>query len=314
MPLPSLLRAWKTKPWIKRLSGLTLRHSTATCGVESWIAFLPDSHVSLSPSPACDSPRTTPDGSGPTSQEYLVKYDPVSSSWKTCQGSFLPDLETFSGTWPRSGSMRNGVVFERAMSAPAIGGNGGSAWQTPRAIYGEHPGMVDPSHLTGQAQAGPTPDAGQYGSTTGKDGERRPLLGQMATRHWSTPQAQDAQGAKTPEQIATMRAKGHGVKNLNETAVNSWPTPKARDHRPGGYASEMKRNNPDLSALAVTHSHPAQTETGQPTLPNTRTLNPRFVEALMGWPIGWTDCERAVTALCHSKPRSRGEASAPGKE
>ena len=28
-----------------------------------------------------------------------------------------------------------------------------------------------------------------------------------------------------------------------------------------------------------------------------RTLNPLFVEALMGWPIGWTDCGSAVTGL-----------------
>jgi len=35
-----------------------------------------------------------------------------------------------------------------------------------------------------------------------------------------TPQAHDAQGPKTPAQVATMRAKGFGVRNLNETAVN----------------------------------------------------------------------------------------------
>jgi hypothetical protein len=31
-------------------------------------------------------------------------------------------------------------------------------------------------------------------------------------------------------------------------------------------------------------------------------LNPQFVEALMGWPIGWTACDSAVTESCHSKP------------
>ena len=47
------------------------------------------------------------------------------------------------------------------------------------------------------------------------------------SRLWPTPQAHDAQGPKTPEQIATMRAKGHGVKNLNEE-VRSAPSASRR--------------------------------------------------------------------------------------
>ncbi len=39
-----------------------------------------------------------------------------------------------------------------------------------------------------------------------------------------TPQAHDAQGGETPEQVAAMRAKGHGVWNLNEVV---FPTPRA---------------------------------------------------------------------------------------
>jgi hypothetical protein len=30
-------------------------------------------------------------------------------------------------------------------------------------------------------------------------------------------------------------------------------------------------------------------------------LNPRFVEALMGWPIGWTSCVSVVEELCPNK-------------
>ena len=32
------------------------------------------------------------------------------------------------------------------------------------------------------------------------------------------------------------------------------------------------------------------------------TLNPRFVEWLMGWPIGWTDCDSQVTEWFLLKP------------
>jgi hypothetical protein len=45
---------------------------------------------------------------------------------------------------------------------------------------------------------------------------------------WPTPQAHDAQGPKTAKQQEVMRAKGHGVANLNEKALLAdWPTPMA---------------------------------------------------------------------------------------
>ena len=49
---------------------------------------------------------------------------------------------------------------------------------------------------------------------------------------WATPQAHDQHGGKTPEQIATMRAKGAGVCNLNEQVMLcGWVTPMASDDR-----------------------------------------------------------------------------------
>ena len=54
-------------------------------------------------------------------------------------------------------------------------------------------------------------------------------LGVMAQTLLPTPQAHDAAGAKTPEQVAIMRGRGHGVSNLNEAATHLLPTPKAND-------------------------------------------------------------------------------------
>jgi hypothetical protein len=87
---------------------------------------------------------------------------------------------------------------------------------------------------------------------------------------WATPQAHDAQGPKTPEQIAVMRAKGHGVKNLNEQAC--WGTPTARDHKSGRGNNE--REYKELTPMVE------RQQSGK--------LNPRWVETLMGLPIGWT--------------------------
>jgi hypothetical protein len=104
-----------------------------------------------------------------------------------------------------------------------------------------------------------------------------PLTAQV--KQWATPQAHDAQGPKTPEQIEAMRAKGHGVKNLNEQA--QWGTPTARDHK-SGRGNEV-REYKELTPMVE------RQQSGK--------LNPRWVETLMGLPIGWTmpSCIRPVT-------------------
>ena len=57
-----------------------------------------DSHANPSPSLANDGHKTIPDGFGPSSQDAFAFYDHDSHCWKTSQGSFLPDLETYSVT------------------------------------------------------------------------------------------------------------------------------------------------------------------------------------------------------------------------
>jgi hypothetical protein len=44
---------------------------------------------------------------------------------------------------------------------------------------------------------------------------------------------------------------------------------------------------------------------GAESLPGDRTLNPRFVEWLMGWPTGWTDCASAATGSFRWRRRLR---------
>jgi hypothetical protein len=58
-----------------------------------------------------------------------------------------------------------------------------------------------------------------------------------------TPQAHDKHGAKTPDQVAAMRARGAGVRNLNEVAVNELllRTPTAQLAANGGSQHPEKR-------------------------------------------------------------------------
>jgi DNA (cytosine-5)-methyltransferase 1 len=92
----------------------------------------------------------------------------------------------------------------------------------------------------------PTPCARDFKDATASPGavaRNTPSLG--AVEHYlPTPQAHDSQGPKTPEQIATMRAKGFGVRNLNEAAVHElFPTPNASDASGGGQHPDKREGH-----------------------------------------------------------------------
>jgi len=98
--------------------------------------------------------------------------------------------------------------------------------------------------------------------------------------------------------------------------VQAWPTPATRDYRGENSEEHVTTNGTgrmhmDQLPNFVAHgSHCArpdpQTAAGETSSSVRRTLNPLFVEWLMGWPIGWTDCERPVTGFSHWLRRGRG--------
>ena len=79
-------------------------------------------------------------GSGETMRASLASYDPLTSSWKTSQRSFLEGWETFSETWPRSGMMRSGIAFQRPPLAPSITGTGFGSPLIPTPTACDHKG------------------------------------------------------------------------------------------------------------------------------------------------------------------------------
>lgn len=71
----------------------------------------------------------------------LATWNPARSVWETTQGMFCGHLELYSETWPSSGSMRNGQVFERPTSAPPTADSASSSspglLRTPAAAEAE---------------------------------------------------------------------------------------------------------------------------------------------------------------------------------
>lgn len=67
------------------------------------------------------------DTSGPTSPQPFAFYDPDGSCWRTSQGTFPWDSGTFSGTWPKRGSMRSGACYEHPTWEPPTSGPASSS-------------------------------------------------------------------------------------------------------------------------------------------------------------------------------------------
>jgi hypothetical protein len=144
-------------------------------------------------------------------------------------------------------------------------------WPTPTAGDGKSAGS---RNLEGsKAHPGVSlTDAVQYGNST--------------TPRWSTPTVRDAGTELKVTRGAGSQAKGNEkirpllLQVLDE--ARRWPTPQARDWKSGATLQDYGNSRPLSEAVS-----------GQ--------LNPTWVEWLMGFPSGFTDCGPSATA---SSPRS----------
>src|SRR5690606_35594214 len=72
--------------------------------------------------------------SGASRQGSFARWNPATHSWRTAQPCLLGGLDTFSGTWPRWGSMRNGESYLRPTLALRTTASGCGLWlPTPAA-------------------------------------------------------------------------------------------------------------------------------------------------------------------------------------
>ncbi len=73
--------------------------------------------------------------------------------------------------------------------------------------------------------------------------------------------------------------------------LQAWPTPTTQDASNTAGPSQFRRNSLPLNACVFTEHGPQDQEKLKQT-GNRPVLSPAWVETLMGFPIGWTDCGR----------------------
>jgi len=211
--------------------------------------------------------------------------------WKMSQGSFPTFIsDEFSLTWPRAGTMLDGIVFRLAPLAPITRGIECGLWATPRAnetgAYQYDHGDKDKPivlTLTGQVRMFPTPTVGdntQRFNTSPGSANKRPNLGAMAKFNlWRTPQSIDAKGAIHRSTKTFGKRKETDPQVTLADQVELFPTPTSGDCKNRMTSEKAKRlyqSGPTL--VDVTQSLGGM-------------LNPTWVEWLMGWPLGWTALE-----------------------
>jgi hypothetical protein len=233
-----------------------------------------DIHASRFQPPASDSAPKTQDTSGRLSQPELLQCDQVSVSLKTSRDISALGFPTCCKTWQEWVTERRGAWRQRVNAARLTRGKGFSSW--------------------------PTISVNESKNSVGKSQEHRnsiPLGTMAAMQSWPTPNAQVSQDGESPEtwlkRKEAMKAKGyngngcgtpltiavqlHGQRvqvnhSTNGSLPESWATPQTRDGHNLSNPSGTKRHSPDLCRQ----------------MPLGQRLNPRWVETLMGLPIGWT--------------------------
>lgn len=209
---------------------------------------------------------------------HLTGEDLVSSSWKTSQRSLVGEWESFSETWPRSGSMRSGTAYQRRPVAPLTGATGLGLLPTPEASNTKASAMRSNGRSPRNFML-PTPRAAGM-DAMGADLSKSLVRAQQV---WPTPAAMDTGLTTDLDRIEARRQKakatginGNGFGLSLGEAVRLYPTPAARDFR---------------SPNATPYSERGGGKKGE-QLPNAvgGALNPTWVEWLMGFPLGWTAC------------------------
>lgn len=243
-PAKHWLAAWRKAPSTSRQYLQTFEPSRANSIVEEWLESWPVSPARITRLLEGAPASSESTGSfGTNSPEPFASWDQTGLCWRTSQESmfpipqamapyFQPDSTLFLETWPVSGSMRNGCVYEHPEWEPATAGPGGSALPTARAedseSCGNHPGAIT--------------QAENWASPAAHDG-RRPGVDHASTNrmnlnrdaaNWGTPTSRDWKDGTSVD----CEAPTNGL--LGRQVIRNWPTPNTNPEAPNN--GKMREN------------------------------------------------------------------------
>jgi hypothetical protein len=288
--------------------GLTWKPLTAERGEAVLTWCREDSRAKTSAQPArVRASRGSGADCGARWHALLAKFNPDTCGWKTARCLWEEDLDWSCLTLPRWGSLHDGELWERATPGlPTSETESGSLlFPTPKATearfgYSSHGGA--PS-LGKMAKEGwwPTPNKSEGDGGAQPDERRRGHQWRLrdAVAMWPTPRAGNP-GSRPNGKGGKILAEEVAIaEGLRERGQKMLPTPCARDYRSGKGKTQAERGRtagPSLSEWSG------------------GSLNPTWVEWLMGWPLGWTDCADSATDRFRQWLDSHGKRSPVGEQ
>jgi hypothetical protein len=322
---PSPSRTWSQRcarvSWMTLLSGAMPEPSTAALGVAALTASLAAFRASPTALPGSASPKRMSATSG--ARPVASSCSPVpgsSSSRMSAACSPAGGRNAYGETWGDLVLRVRSDCSRRRRSARAMSANASSSslWLTPdvpnggRSLgVGVSPTGLKPDGskaqvgLQNQARTWPTPDACVMNDGEGSEtflarqarqkakgingnGMGFPLA--MAATMWPTPAARDYKGANSAEHLEKSSGSLH-LDQLPNFVQHLWSTPRATDGEKGGPNQMFGAGGiplPSQTAALSSHLAPMTSPVGESLSSDRRSLNPLFVEWLMGWPPAWT--------------------------
>jgi hypothetical protein len=317
---------WKRDSWTQHLSGRILKPSHGKAFEIAWTSSLAVIPVSRSAQQESEQEKAILDIFGPSSQAEFDFFDQGSVSLKTLKDISLWGCPTSSKTWQEWVTEQRGAYSLRLKSAHPTNGSGSLSWLTsttrdykrayrPESMIrsdGKSRAMDTLNQAMVTVASWPTPTVAEAGKISNqpnygqvglsnhsaiqgevtrdkyekrKNGHPAQENPSMSGNHlglWHTPtQAPEAPNTNSRRAVREGRQPKGQQHSLLAQAQQSWPTPTARDYKSG--RGNEEREYKELTPMVE------RTQNGK--------LNPRWVETLMGLPIGWTmpSCSQPVT-------------------
>lgn len=224
-------RAWQKANWTKCLSTPTCDPSQSNRIVAEWLESLAASPAKTSALPADRQASTaTAAGCSLRSSDLFASWNPSIGCFSktSLQSSLFPQEQPYSENLPRSGSMRNGQLFERPIVARRIDAIERSYWPTADANTSTYSNGQRGENLRESAANWPTP-RGTDGAKGGPNqaGSRGDLMLPSAAAMWSTPNVPNGGRTLTPEDVENRGATKNGKRQVGlENEAKFWSTPR----------------------------------------------------------------------------------------